>query len=226
MKKILLAGCLYLLISLESRSQSLQTFKGYCGLYYKDMQGLLGQKQKELDFYRFRPGQVVASIGAQCGHWEASYAACTEDVHFYLEDIDSTYFNERQVGFAWQYYDSIRGRPMTSKYTLVLGNEEATLLPTNTFDKIIIINSFHEFTEKNLMLADLKTKLKPGGILYIDESLPRRPGQLHGICKHPMLSEEEMNTILRENGFEYHDGLELQFRKKRPDRKIYAFRLK
>jgi ubiquinone/menaquinone biosynthesis C-methylase UbiE len=225
MMKILFTGCVFLL-SLCGQTQTLKSFKGYCGLYYKDMEGLIGQKQKEIDFYRFQPGQVVASIGAQCGHWEASYAACVENVHFYLEDIDSTYFNERQVGFAWRYYDSLRGKPMTSRYSLVLGNERATLLPEKTFDKIMIINSFHEFTEKEQMLADLKTKLKPGGLLYIDESLPRRPGQLHGICKHPMLSEPEMNAILMENGFEYAGGLELQFRKKRPDRKIYAFRMK
>ena len=120
---------------------------------------------------------------------------------FYLEDIDTSFFNQRQVGFAWHYYDSLRGRPMTSTYTMVTGTEESTRLPENTFDKIIIINSFHEFSRVDEMLADIKTKLKPGGILYIDETVPKKPGQLHGICKKPMLTPEEIISILSKNGY-------------------------
>jgi SAM-dependent methyltransferase len=213
-----------LFIFLQMNGQKMQTIKGYCGLYYKTMEDLYGQKQAELNFYRFQPGQSVASIGAQCGHWEAAYAAVTDSIHFFLEDIDSSYFNQRQVGFAWHYYDSLRGRPMTSTYTMIIGTEESTLLPGNTFDKIIIINSFHEFTRVDEMLADIKTKLKAGGILYIDETVPKRPGQLHGICKKPMLTPEEMTSILSKNGYEYIDGLEILFRKGKPFRKIYAFR--
>lgn len=213
-----------LFIFLQMNAQKMQMIKGYCGLYYKTMDDFYRQKQAELDFYGFQPRQVVGSIGAQCGHWEASFAASTENVRFYLEDIDTSFFNQRQVGFAWHYYDSLRGSPMTSTYALVTGTEESTGLPENTFDKIIIINSFHEFTRVDEMLADIKTKLKPGGILYIDETVPKRPGQLHGICKKPMLTPEEMISILSKNGYAYIDGLEILFRKGRPFRKIYAFR--
>ena len=74
------------------------------------------------------------------------------------------------------------------------------------------------------MLADIKTKLKAGGILYIDETVPKRVGQLHGVCRKPMLTPEELISILSKNGYEYVDGLELLFRKGKPFRKIYAFR--
>jgi hypothetical protein len=74
------------------------------------------------------------------------------------------------------------------------------------------------------MLADIKTKLKPGGILYIDETVPKKPGQLHGVCKKTMLTSEEMISILSKNGYEYLDGLEILFRKGKLFRKIYAFR--
>ncbi|HUR67371.1 MAG TPA: hypothetical protein VMZ03_13555 [Chitinophagaceae bacterium] len=187
------------------------------------MADLHRQKQVELDFYNFRAGDIVASIGAQCGHWEAAYAACTNSVLFYLQDIDTVYFTEKQIASAWHYYDSLRGTPMTSTYQLVAGTEKATLLPENRFDKITIINSFHEFTAKDEMLADIRTKLKAAGILYIDESIPKTPGQSHGICHMPMLTQEEMIAVLLKNGFRYIDGLELQFRAKKPRRKIYAF---
>ncbi len=214
-----------LFILLQMNAQKMQTIKGYCGLYYRTIEDLYSQKQAELDFYGFQPRQFVASIGAQCGHWEAAYAASTDSLNFYLEDIDSSFFNQRQVGFAWHYYDSLRGRPTTSTYTMITGTEESTLLPENTFDKIIIINSFHEFTRVDEMLADIKTKLKAGGILYIDEHVPKKQGQLNAGCKHLMLTSEEVISTLTKNGYVYVNGLELQFnRKNRPMRKIYAFR--
>ena len=184
------------------------------------------QKEKELDFYAFESGQVVASIGAQCCHWEAAYAATTDSVTFYLEDIDTSHFKKEQADFAWGYYGKLRGRTLTCDYKLILGDEKSTHLPENTFDKIVIINSFHEFAYQTEMLSDIKKKLKPGGILYIDEALPKRQGQLHGICKKPMLTHEEMITLLSKNNFEYADGLDLNFRKKRPMRKIFAFQIK
>ena len=207
-------------------AQRLTRIKDYCGLYFRSMSDLLQQKQEELAFYQFRPGQVVASIGAQCCHWEAAFAATGDSLQFYLQDIDSAYFNARQADFSWHYYDSLRGRPMTSSYQLVLGNEQSTGLPSGRFDKILIINSFHEFTAPAAMLADIRDKLKPEGLLYIDESVPRKPGQLHGICKHPMLTPEELNAVLTENGFTPVGNLDLFFRKGKPMRKIYAFKKK
>ncbi len=205
-------------------AQKLETFKGHCGLYYKSMDELLKQKDNELSFYNFQSGQTVASIGAQCCHWEAAYAATTDSVTFYLEDIDSAYFNEKQASFAWNYYEPVRGKRMTSTYQLVLGDEKKTNLPAASFDKILIINSFHEFTYQKEMLDDIAGKLKPDGILYIDEALARKSGDLHGVCKKRMYLNDELIAILRQNGYEYINGRELIFRKVKNVRKIFAFR--
>jgi hypothetical protein len=134
MKKIF--GLYFLLTGflLSARSQ-LISIKGHCGLYYKNMESLHKQQGSMLAFYNFLPGQLIASIGAQCCHWEAAYAATVDSVRFYLEDIDSTHFNERQAGFAWHYYDSLRGKPLTSTYHLILGDEKKTNLPNGLFDK-------------------------------------------------------------------------------------------
>jgi hypothetical protein len=222
MKSLLL---ILLLIPFSGSAQKLTSREGYCGIYFKTMDDLYHQKKREIDFYQFRPGQKVASIGAQCGHWEAVYAATADNVDFYLEDIDTTYFNERQVGFAWHYYDSIRGKPTSSRFILIVGNEKSTMLPAAAFDKILIINSFHEFTMKDEMLQDIKTKLKAGGILYIDEPVPKYSGELHGGCKKRMITAEEMSMLLEKNGFAAASSLDLQFRKKRVVRRIYAFRI-
>lgn len=221
---ILFAGML--LFNAIGRGQKMQMIKGYCGIYYKTMADLKHQKKAELDFYQFRPGQTVASIGAQCCHWEAAFAAASDSLHFFLQDIDTTYFNRRQAGFAWAYYDSLRGKPMTSVYSLIIGTETETKLPGNRFDKVIIINTFHEFSSPDKMLADIKTKLRPGGLLYIDESVPKKRGQLHGVCKKRMLMPDEMDDILNNNGFEPAGSVNILFREGKTYRRIYAYRIK
>jgi ubiquinone/menaquinone biosynthesis C-methylase UbiE len=115
---------------------------------------------------------------------------------------------------------------MTSDYKMIIGDERSTSLPENTFDKILVINSFHEFTFKAEMLADIKKKLKPGGVLYIDEALPRKQRQLHGICNKPMFTNEETIAIFEKNGFEYIGGIDFNYGQKNPIRKIFAFRIK
>ena len=217
---------IFLSLIFSTHAQKLETFKSYCGGFYKSMADLLKMQQREIGFYDFRSGQTIASIGAQCCHWEAAYAATTDSVTFYLEDIDSSKFKKRQIEFAWNYYSNLRGRPMTSDYKMIIGDERSTSLPENIFDKILIINSFHEFTFQTEMLADIKKKLKAGGVLYIDEALPRKQGQLHGICNKPMLTNEETIAIFKKNGFEYVNGIDFNYRQKKPTRKIFAFKIK
>jgi len=81
---------IFLSLIFSTHAQKLQTFKEHCGGFYKSMDDLHKMQQKEIGFYDFRSGQTIASIGAQCSHWEAAYAATTDSVTFYLEDIDSS----------------------------------------------------------------------------------------------------------------------------------------
>ena len=217
---------IFLSIIFSTHAQKLETFENYCGGFYKSMADLLKMQQKEIGFYDFRSGQTIASIGAQCCHWEAAYAATTDSITFYLEDIDSSKFKKSQVEFTWNYYATLRGRPMTSDYKMIIGDERSTTLPENTFYKILIISSFHEFTFQSEMLGDIKKNLKPSGILYVDEALPRKQGQLHGICNKPMLTNEETMAIFEKNGFEYVNSIDFNYRQKHPTRKIFAFRIK
>src|SRR5437762_14377658 len=123
MKKIFAVSVFLTAFSISILSQ-IKSIKGHCGLYYKNIETLYKQQGSTLKFYNFLPGQTIASIGAQCCHWEAAYAAASDRLDFYLEDIDSSSFNEPQASFAWKYYDSLCGKPMTSNYHLVLGDEK------------------------------------------------------------------------------------------------------
>ena len=113
---------------------------------------------------------------------------------------------------------------MSSTYQLILGDDKKTHLPDTLFDKVLIINSFHEFSYQKEMLEDISGKLKPTGILYIDETLALKSGELHHNCGKRIYLDEELVSVLKENGYEYIDGVAMSYRKSKPVRKIFAFR--
>jgi SAM-dependent methyltransferase len=222
--KVFLLQIFSFCIANTALSQQLISLKNHCGLYCKTIEQVQKQFNDQLKFYDFHSGEMVASIGAQCANWEAIFASRTDSVTFYLEDIDSASLNEKQVSFAWAYYSSLRGKPITCDYKIVIGTETTTNLPDNAFDKIVVINSFHEFTDKQQMLADIRKKLKPDGILMIDETLAQKSGELHIQCKKRIYTDEEMVAIFKENGFMYLKSADLHFRNAKPVRKIFAFK--
>jgi ubiquinone/menaquinone biosynthesis C-methylase UbiE len=222
MKKTLLIVILFHIGDFCS-SQNLLSFKEHCGLYFKNIDQLKKQIAEQVKFYDFHQGETVASIGAQCANWEASFAVLSDSIHFYLEDIDSTSLNAAQASFAWKYYSQLSGKQISSSFNIVIGRDTSTNLPDQFFDKIIIINSFHEFSDQQKMLADILKKLKPNGILNIDEILAKKSGELHIQCHQRIYTENELIEILQKNGFKYVGGLDMNFRNSKPVRKIFAF---
>jgi len=204
-------------------AQKLAKLANTGGLYYKTLAQLKNQQSLQLGFYTFTPGDTIASIGAQNCNWEASFAAVSDSLFFYLQDIDSTYCNSRLAARAWQYYSTLTGAPLTSHYAIVTGDEKTTHLPLASCNKILIINSFHEFTYPAEMLADISTRLKPGGILFIDEAMAYHTGELHAGCKKRMYMENELIEILLKTGFTLKNSQPIAFRKNNLSRKIFAF---
>ncbi len=205
------------------RAQRLVSIKNTCGLYYRTIHDLEKQQRPVLKFYQFRPHDTIASIGAQACNWEAAYAAVSDSTFFYLEDIDTTYCNFQQASMAWQYYGQLKGDKMTSDFAVIMGDEKSTHLAQHSCDKILIINSFHEFTYPAEMLKDIAGKLKPAGTLYIDETLASYTGELHVACNKRMYTETELIQFVEKNGFIYKNSITLAYYKRKPGRKIFAF---
>jgi hypothetical protein len=89
---------------------------------------------------------------------------------------------------------------------------------------VLIINSFYEFSYQKEMLEDISRKLKQTGILYIDETLAQKSGELHVGCGKRIYLDDELVSILKDNGYEYVDGITMSYRKSKPARKIFAFK--
>jgi SAM-dependent methyltransferase len=222
MKQFFAASSILLLLSCHPAYLSFNK-DGFHGSFYKSHEKLQQQYAPVAGFYHFLPHQKVASIGAQTCVGEAIYASFCDSIDFYLEDIDTAYFNAPQAAYVWNYYGNLRGKPLTSTYTLVTGSPQATLLPELYFDKCIIINSFHEFTQPQAMLKDIYSKLKPGGLLYIDELVPKKPGKKHGNCNMPLYTSKEMDGVVSAAGFRPIEGYVVIWHKGKPRRKIYTY---
>lgn len=76
---------------------------------------------------------------------------------------------------------------------LVLGEEKSTNLPKNTFDKILMVDVYHEFNYPKEMLHSIKTALKENGELYLieyrleDDTIPIK--RLHKMSEKQAVKE-------------------------------------
>ena len=158
--------------------------------------------QKSLSIYNFQPNETIASIGASSGVWEIWFASQVEDLTFYLQDIDALNCNQEEIDEGVVYFEKILGKKNTGKFVPIIGTQTVTNLPKNTFDKILIINSLHEFETPELILQDIHKILKPNGQLFIEEQLAKFSGEIHEGCGKRLFTENELINLLNTSNFE------------------------
>jgi ubiquinone/menaquinone biosynthesis C-methylase UbiE len=148
------------------------------------------------------PHQKIASIGCGGGLWEIAWAFELDNVHFYLQEINESLLNEIEVENTIQYFEKKYNKTTNCTFKIVIGNSKKTKLPTNFFDKVLLINSLHEFEEQPIMLAECHRILKPNGQLVIEEQLAQYTGELHKGCGKRLFLEEELIQIVKKSGFQ------------------------
>jgi ubiquinone/menaquinone biosynthesis C-methylase UbiE len=124
-------------------------------------------KKEFLDFVDIKKGDVAAEIGAGDGVNIGILSLLTDSVTFYAEDIDAKSLTQKHLNKSIHRYEKIKGTKQTNRFQLVLGTISASKLPDTLFDKILIIDSYHDFDNKDDMLEDISRKLKTNGQLLI-----------------------------------------------------------
>lgn len=158
--------------------------------------------QQSLSIYNFQPNETIASIGASSGVWEIWFASQVEDLTFYLQDIDPLNCNREEIDYGIKYYEKLLQKPISGKFIPIIGTQSETDLPKNTFDKVLIINSLHEFEMIDLILQDIHEILKPNGELFIEEQLAKCSGEIHEGCGKRLFTANELIHTLKQNNFE------------------------
>lgn len=137
---------------------------------YGNVANYFENEQDLLTFFDFHKGDVIAEVGAATGKNLAGLALLADSLTFYAEDIDKKTLTQKNLDAAVNRVRKYKN-PVTSTFQLTIGTETATGLPANTFDKILLIATLHEFTHATEMMADICSKLKPGGKVYVLESI-------------------------------------------------------
>ncbi len=158
--------------------------------------------QKSLSIYNFQKNEIIASIGASGGIWEIWFASQVNDLTFYLQDTDPLNCNQTEIDYSVKYYEKLLQKPISGKFIPIIGTQVATNLPKNIFDKVLIINSLHEFESPEIILRDIHEILKPNGQLFIEEQIAKYAGEIHEGCGKRLFTANELFEILKKCGFE------------------------
>jgi len=158
--------------------------------------------QKSLSIYNFQQNETIASIGASSGVWEIWFASQVDYLTFYLQDIDVQNCNQEEINEGIRYFEKLVGKKNTGKFIPIIGTQSATNLPKNTFDKVLIINSLHEFETPKIILHDIQKILKSNGKLFIEEQTAKFSGEIHEGCGKRFFTENELVKILSNCGFQ------------------------
>lgn len=126
-----------------------------------------------LDAIKLAPGSTVADVGAGSGYMTVKMAGRVGPTgKVYANDIQP-----QMLAMLRQRLD----REKIANVELVLGDYDNPKLPADTLDLILMVDVYHEFSQPQKMLQQMRASLKTGGRLVLleyrkeDPSIPIRP---------------------------------------------------
>lgn len=139
-------------------------------------QGADDTEPQEIDqilrILQLSPGMSVADLGAGDGDWaEDLLPAVGEDGTLWATEVEDDMVEDLRQRFEDQ-----------KNVQVVLGDDQATGLPTGCCDALFVRLVYHHFTDPVAMRADLHKALRPGGKLLIVDIEPQDDwGELDGV---------------------------------------------
>jgi predicted methyltransferase len=92
-------------------------------------------------------------------------------------------------------------RKLTDSFSLVLGIEDSTRLASGAYDRVLLMNTYHELSDKATVLRDIHRVLRAGGRLVVMERMASKPGKTRKDCGHLMPVEDDLLADLERAGF-------------------------
>ena len=119
-----------------------QPFK--CGYGVKNKADLTRYFNDVYSNIEVKKDDYVASVGSSSGYVEALISLFVDSVNWTLQDIDTSCLNHSEVKKVISYYEEILPKKINSNFEIIIGTELQTNLPRGKFDKVILLNVFHE----------------------------------------------------------------------------------
>jgi len=166
------------------------------GTYFEEF-----HEEKDLiDFLQVKKGDVIADIGAGDGFFTSALTLLYDSVTIYVEDISPKTLKEKRLKKYAARFAKLKGGVQTNTFHVRIGTFSSTNLPDKAFDKIILLASFHEFTNMSAMVNDIAGKLKDDGKVYIMEAFSLPGDTIYCADKHKGYSIDQVTQIMRRSG--------------------------
>jgi ubiquinone/menaquinone biosynthesis C-methylase UbiE len=161
-----------------------------------------------VEFLEVKPGMVVADVGAGSGALTVIMATQFDSCSVYIQDIDRNVLQQKNVDKMIAYYSKQLGYKLgvRNRFDLVYGSTTQSNLPERSLDLIYSNATMHAFTEPDVMLQDLRKKLKPTGKIFIRDSFrgDHNEGQYCSDpnCARPLYTVSDFLAKMAKNGFQ------------------------
>ncbi|MCY7293586.1 MAG: class I SAM-dependent methyltransferase [Ferruginibacter sp.] len=140
----------------------------------------------------------IADIGTGSGYSLVPIANQDPNIFFTVEDIDSSRLNKKNL---LKRIKTSEGKASIDKFNIVYGTEISTNLPSATFNKVLLFDVVHEFSDRNIMLQDVKRILTNNGSVFIEEILVHHSIKKDRGCNFPFLTEDAFKQLMADNKF-------------------------
>ncbi len=149
----------------------------------EDARDRVGEAEAVIAFARLEPGMSVADIGAGEGYYTVRLSpAVGARGRVLAQDIRAETRDRLALRVQRDGLDNVAVR---------LGLPADPKLPQASFDRIFLVHMYHEVTEPYSFLWNLRSGLKPGGLIVVVDA--NRPIERHGMP--PALLDCEFASI-------------------------------
>jgi predicted methyltransferase len=140
-----------------------------------------------------KPGQVVVDLGCGSGY-------CTLKLSSLVGDSDSVIAEDiRRLPLIFLWARALSRREYNVK--VVMGDPTDPHLPTQV-DAVLILNTYHEFTDSHPILLHVYQSLAPGGRLVVVDREPKPASNAISEAAEHEISAEQVEGELRQVNFE------------------------
>jgi ubiquinone/menaquinone biosynthesis C-methylase UbiE len=162
--------------------------------------------QPLIEFMEIKRGMAIADVGAGSGALTVIMATQLDSCSVYIQDIDRDVLQQKNVDKMIAYYSKQLGYPPRNQFHLVYGSTTQSNLPDGSLNLIYANATMHAFTEPDVMLQDLRKKLKPTGKIFIRDSFRGDHNEdqycSDSKCGRPLYTISEFLAKMTKNGFQ------------------------
>jgi predicted methyltransferase len=153
------------------------------------------QPERVMDALGVRAGSRVADVGCGEGYFVMHLAKRVGgEGRVYAVDVDEDSLarvrrRAEKEGFA--------------NVEILRSRTDATLLPSESVEVVLVVNAYHEMREADAMLHSIREALKPGGLLAIIDPPGRAGDDRDAHRRAHTIAEEMVKDDAQRNGFEF-----------------------